>query len=505
MVDKYLLDYTKTVLIMPRVTASRFNGTLLRLINAPRLTFPLLAAHTPLDGVSLKIIDENVDGLETPTNMSTSADIVGISAMTPTAFRAYEIADMYRKHGITVVLGGIHPSVLPDEALQHADVVVKGQGGAAWRQILDDFRKGDLKSVYTGSTMTNPRQVSLEREVVTNKSVYNLSTVQTSEGCPNNCNFCSVKLLNPHFIKYELEDIMRDIRSTESKYIVFVDDNLWSDKRFAKELFRRMSSLGKRWISQAPIGIALDSALLSTAAKSGCVGVYIGIDTIIEESIKEAKKRPFDVKMIPEYIKTIQDHGIFVEAGVIFGFDGEDTSVFERTLAFYDRTSVDSLNFHILTPYPGTLLYQSLDAQQRILHREWDKYDTMHVVFKPTDMTPEQLQEGYDWAWRKSFSLNTIARRVLHSGRPTYSALIQLTGMLNNSSPLGKLLISNQVLDRCITKFVRKRLHEKAATFRETNNIRLYDGCMRLEEGCGMPGSDYREEHYMDRALCNHL
>lgn len=495
-------DYLKAVLIVPRTRATRFNGKLLQLVNAHRLTLPTLAAHTPFEGVSLKVIDENVEDMLTPETISTSADIIGISAMTPEALRAYEIGDMYRKLGIKVVLGGIHPTVLPEEALQHADIVVRGPGGSAWTQILDDFRRGQLKKVYDGYSMQThmvPLQTE-ERQLVTSKSVYSIATVQTSEGCPRRCNFCSVKLLHPDFVRYDLEDVIKDIGSIEGGYLIFVDDNLWANKPYAKELFRRMRGLGKTWISQAPITIALDDELLSLAAQSGCRGVYIGIDSIIEESLRSANKKGIDVTKIPEYIRRIQNRGIFVEAGVIFGFDNEDASVFERTLEVYDKTSVDSLNFHILTPYPSTELRRILEKEGRILHNEWDKYDTRHAVFKPVKMSPEQLQEGYEWAWKQSFSLGMIGKRVLRSGHPIYSAIFQLAGMLDHAS----ILEEDGLVSRAVSRFVDKHLKEAPLTARDRNNVQLYCQEMSEPEGCGMPGSYFNEAHYNSR-VWDHL
>lgn len=535
------LDYLKAVLIVPKTRATRFNGRLLQLINVPRLAIPTLAAHTPFEGVSLKVIDENVEDMVSPETLSTSADIVGISVMTPAALRAYEIADMYRKLGIKVVLGGIHPTVLPDEALQHADIVVRGPGGSAWAQILNDFKSGHyfrrgydsksghLKRVYDGyskeysmqtmQTQRDARKVAQtvsqriaflaeERQLVTSKSVYSIATVQTSEGCPNKCNFCSVKLLHPNFARYDLEDVIKEIGSIEGKYIIFVDDNLWVNKQYAKELFRRMDGLGKIWISQAPITIGLDDELLSLAAKSGCRGVYVGIDSVIEESLRSANKKVVDITKIPEYIRRIQDKGIFVEAGVIFGFDNEDTSVFERTLEFYGKTSVDSLNLHILTPYPGTELRRKLEDEGRILHNEWDKYDTRHAVFKPVKMSQEQLQEGYEWAWEQSFSLGMIGRRVLHSGHPIYSAIFQIAGMLDH----GVISEDEGLISRVVSHFIDKRLNEKPLTARERNNYELYCQNMSLNglisegdaEGCGAPGSYFNEAHYNSK-VWDHL
>lgn len=491
-------DYTKAVLIVPGARATRFNGTLLQLINAYRLTLPTLAAHTPFKGVSLKVIDESVD----PLTISTSADIVGISAMTPTALKAYQIADVYRKleKKVVVVLGGIHPTVLPEEALQHADVVVQGPGGLAWQQILKDFKNGELKQIYDGHSM--PRSnVSLEREIVESKSVYSIATVQTSEGCPNNCNFCSVKLMHPGFHRYKLDEIIEDITSIKGKYISFVDDNLWGNKKFAKALFKEMAGLGKQWISQAPISIAQDEELLRLAAEAGCVGVYIGIDSVIEESLKAANKRKLDVRKISEYIRRIQDHGISVEAGVIFGFDNEDTSVFERTIEFYDNTTVNSLNLHILTPYPGTQLMETLEGEGRILHHNWNYYDTQHVVFKPTKMTAGELQEGYEWAWKQTFSWGRIGKRILQSDHPLYSAIFQVAGRFDRRS----MFESDNFVSRFLSRFVDKRLANSQPTRRANNNSELYFNNMFEPGGCGKAGSWFKEEHYQDASLTDHL
>jgi radical SAM superfamily enzyme YgiQ (UPF0313 family) len=346
-------------------------------------------------------------------------DMVGISVVTSTALEAYRIADAYLKErkDVTVVLGGIHASMLPHEAIQHGHCVVIGESDELWPEIVQDYKNGSLKSFYECARLPDLNRLKTpKRELLKNKSLHVFNAVQVSRGCKYNCRFCSVRLLSGG--KYRtrpIENVIDEIRGIDSKYLFFLDDNPVGNSGYSKELFRRMSGLRKKWYTQAPISIADDDELLALARSAGCVLIGVGFDSIVEKSLESAGKTHGSLQKYRNNIRKLQKHGIVVIGSFIFGFDGDDSDVFQRTLCFAEESKLDFASFHILTPYPGTPLYDQLRREDRLIRSMgWDTYDTKHAVFTPMLMgkSPRRLEQGFHWAFREFYSVRSIRRRA---------------------------------------------------------------------------------------------
>ncbi len=378
----------------------------------PKLSLPTIAAYTPPD-VEVRILDECVEDI----NFDIDVDLVGISVMTYLAPRAYEIAREFRRRGIKVVLGGIHPSMCPDEAKEHADSVVIGEAESTWPMLVEDFKRGELKPFYIERNLHDLKELPVPRRDLLKQDAYwTTNVVQTSRGCPFACDFCTVTIFGGNKFRLRpIKEVIREVESLGKDFIVFVDDNIAGNKAYAKELFKALAPLKINWGSQASITMTRDPELLELAAKSGCTALFIGVESISEENLLSANKKFNKVSRFREDFKKFHDYGILIMTGMIFGFDNDDESVFERTVEFLAENRIELAMFNILTPLPGTELYKRMNAQGRIIDRDWSKYDGRHVVFKPKLMSPETLQEGFYWAYHKFYSTSSIFKRLLPS------------------------------------------------------------------------------------------
>jgi radical SAM superfamily enzyme YgiQ (UPF0313 family) len=393
----------RVALIEPKRECSRA-GLIGKIIGYSKNTLPVLAAYTPTD---VDLIDENLNRLQY------RYDIAGISVTTPSADRAYEIADKFLEEGTLVVLGGPHVTALPAEAKEHADIVVTGPGELVWRSIIkNQFKEGIIEG--------NPdlgRRLLPDRSVNGLFPIYDVPSINTSIGCEKDCEFCAIHLsAGDGFQKYSIDSVIADINSIKKRYMVILDDNLYSDKEHAKELLRRIE--GKRWFSQASLDISKDAELLRLMKDSGCQGVYIGLDKLLSQALDNHTKE------IIERLEEIHNHGIDIEGGLMFGFDHEDRSIFDKTIDFCRKAPLATINPHILTPYPGTRLYARLKSAGRLLDRRWKEFDTEHVVFTPGNMTVEELREGYNRVLNTLQSKEDIKRRVSRSHHRWISRLL---------------------------------------------------------------------------------
>jgi radical SAM superfamily enzyme YgiQ (UPF0313 family) len=376
----------------------------------PQLSLGLIGALTPRD-VSVHYIDENIEDI----NFDDGADLVGITAMTSTAPRAYKIASEFRKRGAKVVLGGIHPSVLPDEALRYCDSVVIGEVEPVWHQVLEDFKNKELKPRYQAQELPDVAKIPFpRRELFQGKKYLITSLLQITRGCPFDCTFCSANLFSGRtFRTRPVESVVAELEQTNSKFIGFLDDNIVGNRVYAKELFRALIPLKIKWLGQASLTLADDDELLDLARKSGCKGLFIGLESITAEGLAEVNKRYQKASLMSEKVKKIRDHGILIEGSFILGLDSDDTSVFERTVEFSKENKLEVASWGVLTPYPGTPLQKRLIEENRIISYDWRLYTCGRTVFKPKNMTVEQLQEGLDWCWYQFYSYNSIFSRFL--------------------------------------------------------------------------------------------
>ena len=389
----------------------------------PQLSLPTIAGLTD-DRFEVIIVDDNIEDID----FDVRTDLVGITAMTALAPRAYTIAQEFRKRGVPVILGGIHVSMLPDEASNYADSIVLGEAEDIWPTLLEDFIHGRLKKIYRGTgrhTLVNlprPRLDLLKRD-----KYFSTSLIMASRGCPHDCHYCSVTTFWGKGFRYRpISDVIEELKSLKDRFVFFVDDNLYGNKIYAKKLFKEMIPLRKKWSCQGDSLIVNDKELLSLAAESGCQWIFIGIESISEKNLIKMRKSFNKVRQYKESFKKIHDAGINIFGSFIFGLDEDDKNVFKDTVDFAIDVKLDAANFYILTPLPGTKLFQEMKESGRLLHTQWDKYDANHVVFKTDRMTSDELLEGLIYAYNYFYSIPSIFRRILRTDNKRFIQSLEL-------------------------------------------------------------------------------
>jgi radical SAM superfamily enzyme YgiQ (UPF0313 family) len=383
-----------------------------RLMSA-RMSLPLLASLTPPEN-QVEIIDEHFD--EIP--FDTPADLIGIGFMTLHAPRAYQIGDEFRKRGKKVVMGGIHASTLPEEALAHSDAVVVGEAEGIWLQVLEDFKNGKLGGIYRNAEFPGLKGLPFPRYDLLEKDRYRLFKfnfpIQAGRGCPFNCEFCSVtRFFGSHFRWRPVEEVVAEIQESGFKKIFFVDDNIIGNPAYARDLFKALMPLKLRWAGQASLNIARDDELLAMAAESGCGLLCLGVESITDANLAAAGKTMFKSEEISGLFSKIREQGILIRASIIFGLDDDSPDVFKKTAAFLIQEKAAYADFYILTPLPGTKCRRKLEEQGRILDSDWSHYDGLHVVFQPRKMKVERLEEGLWEAYAEFYSFANIFKRIL--------------------------------------------------------------------------------------------
>jgi radical SAM superfamily enzyme YgiQ (UPF0313 family) len=377
------------------------------------LTLTTLAALVPPElNAEITIQDEGVQ----PINLDFEADLVAISAITGTALRSYAIADELRARGHTVVFGGVHATLLPDEAARHADAIVTGYAEETWPQLLRDFAAGRMQRRYfqpTGRTLHVPQA---RRELLDRKKYVTVHSIEATRGCPHKCDFCAVPAAWANTYAHRpVADVVAELATFADRKALFIDLSPVEDINYAKALYRAMIPLRMRWVGLATTRIAEDDELLKLASQSGCRGLLIGFESISQTTLNETNKGFHASRDYGEVVKKLHDYGIGIQGCFVFGFDNDDTSVFERTVEWVDKVKMDLPRYAVVTPFPNTGLFRRLEAQGRLLHKNWSLYDVEHVVIQPKKMSPERLQEGLEWAWAQSYSYRSIFRRVLGS------------------------------------------------------------------------------------------
>jgi len=404
----------------------------------PGLT--LLASFFPPQ-YGVKIVNEFLDEI----NFEEEVDLVGITALTTQVKRAYEIADRFRERGVPVVLGGVHATFMPEEAQAHADAVVLGEAELIMAQLIADFERGKLKHFYRADQLHDLHDLPEPRRDLLGKGYSPIfKVIETTRGCPNRCEFCAVPVIAGR--KYRtrpLSDIDRELQSMvrrEGEYIFIVDDNVIAQRSHATGLFELLNRYQVRWMAFATIEIAKDAKLLQLARESGCISLFIGFESLTKENLEGPKSRFQGIEDLQGFITRIHDNGIGIQGSFIFGFDHDDEGVFERTVEFIHLNRIELPTFSVLTPFPGTPLWERLNREGRIFDRDWSHYDMSRVVFVPTRMTPDQLQEGYLWAQKYSCAPRSILRRLLFGSR----------------HHLGYFLLSNFVLRKAQMRVIKR-------------------------------------------------
>ena len=394
-----MVDKKKLLLISPLASKSFLGGDFY--FRIPPLALLKVAALTPPDW-QVSIIDEKVEHLD----LNQGADLVGITAMTPAVNRAYEIADSFRERGIKVVIGGMHSSKLPEEALHHCDAVVVGEAETLWDRVLEDFSREELKRIYRhiNGYPTLDKLPIPNWDQLRGKRYLPFHSVESTRGCPHSCEFCSVtNSFGGKFRNRPVDEVEREIQNLkpfEGRFILknvvfFVDDNIISNRKYAKELLSRIVPYNLKWVGQASINIVKDDEILSLCKKSGCMGLKIGFETLSKNNLTNMGKSFNKPHNYIDIIKKLHDYGIGVDGAFIFGFDHDDEGVFDHTCEFILKAKLDIITFSILTPYPGTMLYPKMLKEGRIIDHNWSNYNTNNVVFRSEEHTSELQSHSF--------------------------------------------------------------------------------------------------------------
>ena len=382
-------------------------------IGYPGLGLLTVAALTPPD-IDIRVIDESVE----PIPSDFDPDLVGISVQAPTAPYAYELAAHFQQKGIPVVLGGIHVSLNPAEARDHADTIVTGEAELTWSTLLEDFRGGDMRNEYHADRLADLDASPVPRRELLRTQDYQIPhVVQASKGCPFGCEFCSLHAYVGHALRFRsIDRVIDEIRRMPGAAVLFADDNIYANKRYARDLFRELERVEKQWIAESTWHIAFDEEAQGRAKASGCVGLFIGFDSINRQP--NIRKIPNCHSVAEKYVEATQrilDKGIAVVAAFVFGLDGDDPSVFERSFEVARKGGANLVNFSALVPYPGSPIFNRLTREGRITEWDWAKYISPNVCFEPKQMSAEELFEGTRWAQQQFYSLKHVMTNAVRA------------------------------------------------------------------------------------------
>ena len=423
----------------------------------PPLGLATLAGYcSPDDQIDLQ--DEHVETLR----LDDVPDLVIIQVYITNAYRAYAIADHYRAKGCYVCLGGLHVSSLPDEALPHADSIFIGPGEDTFPQFLADFRKKAPHQIYRNAVRNIEGIPPVRRDLIQRHRYFVPNSIVVSRGCPHHCDFCYKDAFfegGKSFYTQRVDAALAEIDRLPGSHLYFLDDHLLGNQRFASALFSGMKGMGRVFQGASTIDAILRGTLIEEAAAAGLRSIFVGFETLSERNLAQSNKRQNLGRDYKEAIARLHSLGIMINGSFVFGLDDDGPDVFKRTVDWGVQQGLTTSTYHILTPYPGTRLYKDMDAQGRILHRHWDKYDTRQVVYKTVGLSAQELKMGYDWAYRSFYSWQNIARASLahdtlkhglkhfaYAGgwkklEPVWNFLIR-TGGLNRTLPMLEAVLS---------------------------------------------------------------
>jgi radical SAM superfamily enzyme YgiQ (UPF0313 family) len=408
----------KIALLSPKGPLYRYRkGIFKKSLRYQPLTLTTLAALVPQElGISVELYDEGIEELPDPLQ----ADLVGITVITGTATRAYEVSAKCRARGIPVVLGGPHVTLMPEEAANHADSIVVGYAEDTWPELLRDHAVGRLRGEYRQApdfTLNRPDMPFARRGLFDKRDFLTQAVFEATRSCGHDCEFCvAPSAWGRKQFQKPVSWVVEDIRRVGSRRILFIDLNLVSDRAYAMELFTALIPLKLRWFGLATVLISHDPELMQLMRRSGCRGLLLGLESITDAGVKETRKA-FNASVdYTRLIADLHDLDIAIQGCFVFGLDHDTHEVFDATADFAIETGIDLPRFAVLTPFPGTPLYGRLAAQDRILTRDWERYDGQHVVFQPLHMTPQQLLAGHEHAWKKTYSYGSIAKRLRRAG-----------------------------------------------------------------------------------------
>lgn len=374
----------------------------------PPLGLATLAAYLS-DDDDIDLQDEHVEEL----NFNDEPDLVIIQVYITNAFRAYKIADHYRKKGAFVALGGLHVSSLPEEAAQHADAIFLGPGEATFPQFLRDFRNGNPQRRYFSAIRTIEEIPPIRRDLIKRNRYLVPNSIVVTRGCPHHCDFCYKDAFfegGKSFYVQQVDAALAEIERLPGRHLYFLDDHLFGNRRFASALFDGMTGMNRVFQGAATVDSILRGNLVEKAAAAGLRSLFVGFETLSPENLRSSNKKQNLGRDYRKAIRRLHNLGIMINGSFVFGLDDDDADVFKHTVEWGVKNGLTTATYHILTPYPGTRLYQQMENAGRIVTRNWDLYDTRSVVYKPVKLSPEALKSGYDWSYREFYSWANIFR-----------------------------------------------------------------------------------------------
>ena len=383
-----------------------FSGAQSNIHFFPPLGLATLAGYFD-DDDEIEIQDEHVESLD----LDDEPDLVIIQVYITSAYRAYEIADHYRTRGAYVVLGGLHVTSLPEEAIYHADSICLGPGEDTFPQFLADFRAGHPQKIYRSTVRTLLNMPLVRRDLIKRHHYLVPNSIVVSRGCPHSCDFCYKDAFftgGKSFYVQAVDDALAEIERLPGKHLYFLDDHLFGNARFACSLFDGMQGMGRLWQAAGTVQAVLKPGLLERAIDCGLRSLFVGFETLNPSNLRSQNKYQNLDRDYNAAIRRLHDLGVMINGSFVFGMDHDDTDVFDRTVEWAVEQGIETATFHILTPYPGTKLYERMQTQNRIVTDNWDLYDTRHVVYQPAQLTAQQLQDGYWHAYEQFYKWQAI-------------------------------------------------------------------------------------------------
>lgn len=375
----------------------------------PPLGLATLAAYLS-DDDEAELVDDHVERLRTDDR----PDLVVIQVYITNAYRAYALADAYRAKGCHVALGGLHVTSLPDEAAAHADTIFLGPGEQTFPEFLRDLRAGCPRPRYVSTTNRTIHGIPPVRRDLIKRNRYLVpNSIVVTRGCPQHCDFCYKDAFfagGRSFYAQRVDEALAEIDRLPGRHLYFLDDHLLGDRRFAETLFDGMRGMGRLFQGAATVDSVLRGDLIERAARAGLRSLFVGFETFSPLNLQSSNKKQNLARDYAEVARRLSDLGIMINGSFVFGMDDDDEHVFDRTVEWAVTNGITTATFHIQTPYPGTRLFAAMEAQGRITTRDWDSYDTRHVVYRPAKLTPERLKSGYDRAYRDFYSWRNIGR-----------------------------------------------------------------------------------------------
>lgn len=425
----------------------------------PTLALTSIAGATPA-GWRISYWDENL--LKGPPPCDPMPAVVGITVHLTFARRAFELAKWFRSRGSVVILGGLHALSCPEECAPHADALAIGDGVQTWPEILRDFEVGALKPRYHAMYETEYRNdPAPRRELLPRSSFLTTTSMIATRGCHNRCGFCYLAtdgLRMPYRMRNP-EQVVAEWAADDQPYAVFTDNNLGSKRDYLKALCRAMRPLERIWSAAVTLDVTDDPSLVREMALAGCTGVFIGFESLSDDNLSDARKKTPRTEEYAQRVGLLHEHGIQVNGSFVLGFDHDRRDVFATTAQWIEQNRLECATFHILTPYPGTPLFRQMEVEDRLLHRDWSRYDTGHVVFQPRHMTPEELAHGYGWIYQRLFSHASIWHR-----RPTdwraVAPYIAMSYLYKRSNRIWHFLIKHDLVHtvwRPLVEWTRQR------------------------------------------------